>query len=174
MYIKTMENRKDLVKRLEQLTGERAVYTRMPECAFIIGGFKVERYGTLVVEEEWDGDAQEIISTLLEEGMIRPVQDETGEPADAEEGTAEESAEDGVTEPKTISISLPLDGHSAGSIRNLIAMIRARGVLISKATGGQFSCTAELMEAINHATDIPTIKRILDENSGAFEGLVIE
>ena len=165
-YIKTMENRKELVKRLEQLTGERAIYTRMPECAFIIGSFKVERYGTLVImEEEQDGDAQEVINTLLEEGMIKPVLDETGEPAEAEEGTAEESAEDGVTEPETISISLPLDGHTAGGIRNLSAMLVSRGNLISKATGGKFSCTAELMEAINPATDIPTIKRILDENS---------
>lgn len=161
---------------MEQLTGERAVYTRMPECAFIIGGFKVERYGTLVIDEEaQDGDAQETINALLEEGMIRPVQDE--EPADAEEETAddqEETAEDGATEPETISISLPLDGHTAGGIRNLAAMLVSRGNLISKATGGKFSCTAELMEAINPVTDIPTIKRILDENSGALEGLVIE
>ena len=175
-YIKTMENRKELVKRLEQLTGERAVYTRMPECAFIIGYFKVERYGTLVItEEEQDGDAQEIINTLLEEGAIMPVPDE--EPAEAEEETEEGSTDDQEnedSEPETISISLPLEGHTAGSIRNLAAMLVSRGNLISKATGGQFSCTAEMMEAINTATDIPTIKRILDENSDTLEGLVIE
>ena len=174
-YIKTMENRKELVKRLEQLTGERAVYTRMPECAFIIGYFKVERYGTLVItEEEQDGDAQEIINTLLEEGAIMPVPDE--EPAEAEDETAEDCEETAEEQEalETISISLPLEGHTAGSIRNLAAMLVSRGNLISKATGGQFSCTAELMEAINPATDIPTIKHILDENSGALEGLVIE
>ena len=178
-YIKTMENRKELVKRLEQLTGERAVYTRMPECAFIIGTFKVERYGTLVImEEEQEGDAQtaeEVISMLLEEEAIRPVPDE--EPAETEDKSAEdseESAEEQKAEPESISISLPLEGHPAGSIRNLAAMLVSRGNLISKATGGQFSCTAELMEVINTATDIPTIKGILDENSGAFEGLVIE
>ena len=176
-YIKTMENRKELVKRLEQLTGERAVYTRMPECAFIIGSFKVQRYGTLVIlEEEQDGDAQEVINTLLEEEMIKPMPDE--EPAEAEDETTaedgEETAEEQEAEPETISISLPLEGHTAGSIRNLIAMIRARGDLISKATGGQFSCTAELMDAIKPTADIPAIRSILDENSGALEGLVIE
>lgn len=174
-YIKTTENRKKLVKRLEQLTGERAIYTRMPECAFIIGGFKVERYGTLVIlEEEQDGDAQpaqEVINTLLEEEMIRP---ET-EPTEAENEMTEDREETAdETESETISISLPLEGHTAGSIRNLAAMLVSRGNLISKATGGQFSCTAELMEAINPVTDIPTIRGILDENSGALEGLVIE
>lgn len=170
-YIKTMENRKELVKRLEQLTGERAVYTRMPECAFIIGVFKVERYGTLVIDEEaQDGDALEIINTLLEEEMIRPVPDEDEEPAE----TDEEPAEDQEAEPETISISLPLEGHTAGSIRNLAAMFVTRGNLISKATGGQFSCTKGLMEAINPVTDIPAIKSVLEENSGALEGLVIE
>ena len=68
MYIKTMENRKVLVKRLERLTGTKAVYTRMPECAFVVGDFKVERYGTLVIGN--DADA-EVIEALLSEGMIR-------------------------------------------------------------------------------------------------------
>ena len=68
MYIKTMENRKVLVKRLERLTGTKAVYTRMPECAFVVGDFKVERYGTLVIGD--DADA-EVIEALLSEGMIK-------------------------------------------------------------------------------------------------------
>ena len=85
MYIKTMENRKDLVKRIEQLTGERAVYTRMPECAFVIDEFKVERYGTLVFTEDAE---QEVIDTLLAEGLIREY-DPEAEQREAEAEAAE-------------------------------------------------------------------------------------
>ena len=157
-------------KRIEQLTGERAVYTRMPECAFEIGEFKVERYGPLVFTEEADAD---VIDTLLAEGLIRAYKpEETTDEEDVEEQDAE--ADEASEEPVEVTISLPIVNHTATSLRNLAAMIRARGNLISKATGGQFSCTAELMEAINTATDIPTIKGILDENSGSLDGLVIE
>ncbi len=162
MYIKTMENRKDLVKRIEQLTGERAVYTRMPECAFEIGEFKVERYGTLVFTDEAD---TEVIDTLMAEGMIRPDEQEETEEDNAEPQETEEP------EPVEVSISLPMANHTAASLRNLTAMIRARGNLISKATGGRFSCTAELMEAITPVIDVPAFLTVLKENSGALEGL---
>ena len=162
MYIKTMENRKDLVKRIEQLTGERAVYTRMPECAFEIGEFKVERYGSLVFTEEAD---TEVIDTLLAEGLIKP-----NEPEETEEDNAEPQ-ETEEPEPVEVNISLPMANHTAASLRNLTSMIRARGNLISKATGGRFSCTAEVMEALTPVTDIPAFLTVLKANPGALEGL---
>ena len=162
MYIKTMENRKDLVKRIEQLTEAKAVYTRMPECAFEIGEFKVERYGTLVFTEEADRD---VIGTLLAEGLIRVYEPEE---ENTDEGNEEETTE---PEPVEVNISLPMANHTAASLRNLAAMIRARGSLISKATGGHFSCAEELMEALNSVTDIPAFLNTLGNYPGALEGL---
>ena len=71
MYIKTMDNRKVLVKRLEQLTRIKAVYTRMPECAFVVGDFKVERYGTLVIGDEADAEVVETLLTPVPDSRIR-------------------------------------------------------------------------------------------------------
>ena len=98
MYIKTMENRKVLVKRLERLTGTKAVYTRMPECAFVVGDFKVERYGTLVIGD--DADA-EVIEALLSEGMIKEYVPEP-EPEPEKE-----------PEPSKVEVSFPMEGHTA-------------------------------------------------------------
>ena len=168
MYIKTMENRKDLVKRIEQLTGERAVYTRMPECAFVIDEFKVERYGTLVFTEDAE---QEVIDTLLAEGLIREY-DPEAEQREAE-AEAAESIEPQEPEPVAGSISLPLTHHTAASLRNLVAMVRARGRLISKATGGCFNATEDLMEALTPVIDIPAFLSVLESHRGCLQGLEI-
>ena len=136
MYIKTMENRKVLVKRLERLTGTKAVYTRMPECAFVVGDFKVERYGTLVIGDEADG---EVIEALLSEGMIKEYAPEP-EPEPEKE-----------PEPSKVEVSFPMEVHTARSLRNLAAMLYSRGRLISKSTGGEFSCSADQMEKLKEA-----------------------
>ena len=66
-YEKAVENRKEIVKRLEALIGEKAVYTRMPRCAYEIGGFTVERDGTLVTSEVAN---QDVIKVLISECLI--------------------------------------------------------------------------------------------------------
>ena len=50
-------------------------------------------------------------------------------------------------------VSLPLAGHTAESLKNLVTMIYSKGALISKATGGVFVAEKDLVDAI------------LDENS---------
>lgn len=66
-YAKNISNRKDLVKKLEQLTGQHAVYTFMPKCAYEIGAFTVNKDGTLTVQDDADSS---IIESLAADGMI--------------------------------------------------------------------------------------------------------
>ena len=67
-YALNVEDRKVLVSRLMALTGLHSQYTFMPRCAYIVGKYTVEKEGTLVIEENAE---QEIIQTLLDEGIIR-------------------------------------------------------------------------------------------------------
>ena len=67
-YALNIDDRKVLVSRLMALTGLHSQYTFMPRCAYIVGRFTVEKEGTLVIEENAE---QEIIQTLLDEGIIR-------------------------------------------------------------------------------------------------------
>lgn len=89
-FKKNIEERKPLVKKLEELTGERSVYTRAPEYAFLIGSYKVDRAGNLLVEEEkadWV-----ILDALISEGMITQAgSEESGE--STREKIAAETAE---------------------------------------------------------------------------------
>ena len=93
-YEKAVENRKEIVKRLEALIGMKAVYTRMPRCAYEIGGVIIERDGTLVTSEVAN---QDVIKVLIEEGLIVSSDagtEETNLPAEtAEIHTAAQKAE---------------------------------------------------------------------------------
>lgn len=66
-YAKNIPNRKDLVKRLEELTRKKARYTFVPRCAFEIGEFTVEKDGELTTTNDAD---ELIIGILTKEGMI--------------------------------------------------------------------------------------------------------
>ena len=80
----TVRDRKELVRRLEELTGLTANYTYVPRCAYEIGAFTVERDCSLTVGEDAD---ENIINTLLTEEMIV-------EAAPAEEDTDADAADE--------------------------------------------------------------------------------
>ncbi|MCD7888109.1 MAG: hypothetical protein LUG44_10970 [Clostridiales bacterium] len=172
-FEKNIDDRKVLVRRLEELTGERSVYTLMPRCAYEIGAYTVEKDGTLAVE---DGNADRgILNTLLEEGMIIGELPEEGteriEPVGADlpaddEPPADDSDEDmlplddGPAEPELpadeddddpefLDISFPTDKHTGTSLRNLVYLLYSRGPAINKAVGTHFLVEKSLVDALS-------------------------
>ena len=210
------DDRRQVVRRLEELAGKRAEYTRVPRMAYIVEGIAVERDGTVTTEE---GANFEMIRTLITEGLIQGEEPEATvetteaadgeteehseadeEPAETEEADeykelaegedafveeppateqahAEEASEtedsqvveiEGPEEeapavtsyedliehepesPEAIkpSISFPLAAHRAESIVNLVCSIYSRGNLLSKATGGVFNASEDLVDSL--------------------------
>jgi len=176
-YEKNILDRKVLVKRLEELTGQKGKYTFVPRCAYLFDGCAVEKDGTLTAEDSMD---QSVIDILIAEGLIKGEMPETAaeeetvdeqiteaaEGTEAEEaadepGEATEDAEDTeeTTEPAddgadSLIISLPLDRHTPDSLRRLLNLLFSRGKLLSKATGGTFSVDKELLDALDDAGTI--------------------
>ncbi|MCD8110241.1 MAG: hypothetical protein LUE14_09105 [Clostridiales bacterium] len=170
-FEKNIGNRKVLVRRLEELTGERSVYTLMPRCAYEIGAYTVEKDGTLTVEE--GGADLDILNTLLEEGLIvgelpeeavETEPEEEDEEAEAEELTEETESEMEQAEPETeseeietaaeeapayIDISFPTDKHTGTSLRNLVYLLYSRGPAINKAVGTHFLVEKSLVDALS-------------------------
>lgn len=88
--------RKTLAKRMEELTGIHPYYTKAPLYSYDIGSYTIDRNGNLLVEPE-NADA-ELLTTLLNEGLIRnaksaDVQTENAEPAPEEEQPTEAEPE---------------------------------------------------------------------------------
>ena len=196
-YALNVEDRKELVGRLMELTGQSSQYTYMPRCAYLVGNYTVEKEGTLVTDETAD---QQIIETLLNEGVIldpdRPAEQpsvteaeapqdedsnevaertdiepeataeessETEEPDDEEEDdTPEESAESENEDVDDLTVSVPMAGHTAQSLRNFLNLMYSRGPLLNKALGTNFSVSDALLNALDQAT-IRTVNEMLDE-----------
>lgn len=248
-----IENRKDLAKRMEKLTGIHPYYTRAPLYAYDIGAYTIDREGNLLVEPE-NADA-EILTTLLNEGLIRggedvpsdsvetlqntapqepvvelaegvqmipavqmaedtaaaeqsaedePIVEEPheAEPADcdesasAEENTEEsapdepDSDEDGSEEqsetqepevPLDMVFEFPISQHNGVTLRNLVNLIYSRGELISKATGGTFRVSEELVDELKADSCTFTVANFLhavsdfeSQHGSAIEGLKFE
>ena len=113
-------DRKELVKRLGELTGEKPQYTGVPKCAYETSEFTVLKDGTLECRE---GASGEIVNTLLAEGFIQ-----------GEEITAEEES----TAAEAVTVSVPMENHTVNSLRNLINLVYTRASLLNKALGTTF------------------------------------
>lgn len=191
-YKLSISNRKDLVKRLEELTDTKARYTFVPRCAYECGPYTVERNGDLTVE---DGADMSIIQTLLDEGLVmgsieaeeaveETMGDEMAETETAEAEETTESAEEPTEgiEPteemeaaNSLTISLPMARHSIDSLRRLVNLIYSRGPLLSKSTGGTFGADKELLKALDEA-DIVKMEDFISmvTERGGLTGLTFE
>ena len=194
-------DKKTLVKRVGELTGEQPRYTFMPRCAYEIGAYTVEKNGDLVVEDASADEA--ILQTLLEEGLITSLSqeeaaeeemtvetvEEAAEPEELAEETEpesatvtadvpEEAAETGATDGEAdgLTISLPMTNHTADSLHRLINLIYSRGPLISKATCGAFSVTKELVDFLDAAGVIVGTANFIDKvkECGGITGIAFE
>ena len=187
------DDRKQAVTKIEEMIGERPVFTRFPRNAYVIRGIVLESDNSVTVE---DGADMELLRQLITAGLVEAPQeaqeapvaeeaedsgetvtqeeegqeaptmeetvsdddeDEQEEPEEAE-STAEPNEDDEedepyadlITNPQPIRpvISFPISQHRAESICNLVFTLFSRGKLLSKATGGQFSASVDLIEAL--------------------------
>jgi len=142
------EDRKVLVKRMGELTGIKPKYLRTPSMAYEIGDYRVEKDGTLTVDnEKADG---ELIRTLVTEGLVSEPEEEQLE----------------------LNIELPLSGHTGRSLKNLMNLFYSRGEMLSKATGGYFAVDKSLIEALTDTDDSEeAVKKVIAEHSAELHGI---
>ena len=197
-YIKNTEDRKNITKRIAEITGQKLKYT-MPHYTFVGQGFTVTREGNLEVDETAD---MSVVETLIEEGLILAMEGEesrTDTPVDSveqaeqtevgtespleaatevsgdrpEDTTSEQvtiEADPAAPETDALTISFPLSSHTVASIRNLVSMIYSRGHLLSKATGGGFHTTEEQVGALTDCISVDDVRNKLTD----CEGIAVE
>jgi len=156
--MKITGERKVAAARLAEITGERAIYTKMPRCAYEVGPYAIERDGSITASDSTDLAP---LRTLAQEGLLEGLEQQAEETAQAPTEVQEAA-------PDALTISVPLNGHTAISLRNLVNMIYSRGELISKATDGDFYCPPEQVDALKDCLTAADVQ-ITD----ALRGLVI-
>ena len=105
-------------------------------------------------------DAEPAEETAEEDSADEDDSTEEEEPIPEEQPSTEEQP--AAEEVDELTISLPMAGHTAQSIRNFLNLMYSRGPLLNKAMGTNFSVSNSLLEALNQATP-HTVDEMLDE-----------
>ena len=122
------EDRKVMVKAIEDELGVKATYLGVPSCAYQIGSFKVGKLGEL---EFADGEMTEEVSKVIDACIRANGVTPEGLP---EAESDQEEAENTQEEAPMLTISVPLDKVKVG---NLTALVDAKAGLIRTALGVQ-------------------------------------
>lgn len=89
-YSVTGERRKEMVAVISGIVGMKAVYMRMPTCAYAISNLTVSKEGTLVWDERSSAElVEKVMAGLAQAGF-------TAEPEETAEAQPETSAELGI------------------------------------------------------------------------------
>lgn len=119
-YNTTGPKRKELVQLIARFTGNEIKYCGAPTFAYEIGGYSVDKNGTVTADPNAaDETVERLMQMLYDNGF-------SGECEDAPEP---EAAADG------FSVSLPMDGFTDLALENLRKLLDAKGALIQKALG---------------------------------------
>ena len=132
-YNVTGEDRKQMVAIISREAGMQAVYTRMPECAYVIDNMKVTKTGELLWDARTDAELIEKITAALAAAgfTAQAAEDPETEGTEETEGTAEDSTEDEPVE--GLTISLPRADFTENALANLKALVASKQTLIKKA-----------------------------------------
>lgn len=118
----TGEDRKRLVSVIEQATGQKAAYLRMPTCAYQVGDYNVGKDGTVTFPDGTDLSASsDVIDACVMAGF---------EPEDWERNT-EEQPEEAVS----LTVEVPRDHFTDAQLENLKKLVSAKEGLLKQALG---------------------------------------
>ena len=118
----TGEDRKRLVGVIEQAAGQKAVYLRVPTCAYQVGDYNVGKDGTLTFPDDMDISAcSDVIDACVMAGF---------EPEDWERNT-EEQPEENVS----ITVEMPRVQFTEAQLENLKKLVCAKEGLLKQALG---------------------------------------
>ena len=138
----TGERRKEMVKVISGIVGMKAVYMKMPTCAYAISNFTVSKEGTLVWDERTDsGTVEKVLAGLAQAGFTAELEETAeaqAEPQDSAEETAEAQMEPEAPteEPQEgigLTVSLPRESFTDAALENLHRLVDAKAALIKKA-----------------------------------------
>lgn len=135
------KNRKDLVAAIAELTGEQAVYMKVPTCAYKIGAFTVGKFGSMTIEDgATDSKAELVIERLVEKGYeISGFQKEEPVTEQKTTETPQQPQETQELEPEQqddkLTVEFPADTMDDRTLANLDRIIEAKGNLLRKAFG---------------------------------------
>lgn len=104
-YNVTGERRKEMVEVISGIVGIKAVYMRMPTCAYAISNMVVSREGTLVWDERTDSETVEkVLAGLARAGFTAEPEETAAEQQETAGETTAEPEETATAEPQEAAV----------------------------------------------------------------------
>ena len=130
------DRRKQLVKALEEILGDKSEYMGVPTFAYRIGRVMVDRAGT-VTNESTSVEVFQNVAIALSLRGFEPEGglEEAGIRVEEDEGIIVDSPASSTNKVDLLEIQMPRDMFTEKGIKNLRRLILAKGVLIKKAIG---------------------------------------
>ena len=127
-------DRKELVKDISEILGEKAEYMRMPTCAYRIGGYTIAKDGTLTWGAD-EMDAEVLLQALTARGWNYAIVIDTAvtEETQPEYPSTDEEMPD--ADAYDFCIELPEEALTDAARVNLDRIIKSKGKLLRKALG---------------------------------------
>ena len=136
-YNVTGERRKEMVEVISGIVGMRAVYMRMPTCAYAISNFKVSREGTLIYDNRSSSEVVEKVLEGLAQAGFEAENSATEATETADENTEGELSEESENEPQEanvgLTVELPRESFTDSALENLQKLVDSKAALMKKA-----------------------------------------
>ena len=128
--------RKQLVKALEEIIGAKSEYMGVPTFAYRIGKLMVDRVGTVTSKDTSKDVFQNVIIALSWRGFEpEGGLEEAGKRVEGEKATITDSPATRTNKVDLLEIQMPREMFAEKGIENLKRLINAKGDLIKKAIG---------------------------------------
>ena len=127
-------NRKEIVQALEEKCGVKATYLGVPTFAYEVGGYRIDRNGTVTGKDTLDGAVPAFGELRMTEGEELGLGKSRREDFQGENGMrADDCPEMGEREAAFHACAFPLYGFTAAMLQNLVNMLAGKQNLITAA-----------------------------------------
>ena len=136
-YTLAGEQRKQMAQVISEIIQEKAVYKRVPTCAYQIGSFTISKDGVLSWTEDTDAETVKgVVAGLQMMGFTTKTELHIAEQNDSsEKATSDDSPEEDITDSNKMTVEIPLRLMDEATLANLDRIIEGKGNLIRKAIG---------------------------------------
>ena len=136
-YTLAGEQRKQMAQVISEIIQEKAVYKRVPTCAYQMGSFTISKDGVLSWTEDTDAETVKgVVAGLQMMGFTTKTELHIAEQNDSsEKATSDDSPEEDITDSNKMTVEIPLRLMDEATLANLDRIIEGKGNLIRKAIG---------------------------------------
>lgn len=138
-YTLAGEQRKQMAQVISEIIQEKAVYKRVPTCAYQIGSFTISKEGVLSWTEDTDAETVKgVVAGLQMMGFTAKTELRIAEQTDSSEKTApDEAPEEESVDSSKLTVEIPLRLVDEATLANLDRILEGKGNLIRKAIGAE-------------------------------------